>query len=65
MAETRLDVLLPLHRQAAVLAALRQAHPYQEVAYELVKLENQHQDVGAGLVGELPQALPPPSSEST
>ncbi|WP_223649300.1 Nif3-like dinuclear metal center hexameric protein [Hymenobacter psoromatis] len=59
VAETRLDVLLPLHRQAAVLAALRQAHPYEEVAYELVKLENQHQDVGAGLVGELPQALPP------
>ena len=59
VAETRLEVLLPLHRQAAVLAALRQAHPYEEVAYELVKLENQHQDVGAGLVGELPEPLPP------
>ncbi|AMR26051.1 Nif3-like dinuclear metal center hexameric protein [Hymenobacter psoromatis] len=59
VAETRLEVLLPLHRQAAVLAALRQAHPYEEVAYELIKLENQHQEVGAGLVGELPQALPP------
>lgn len=59
VAETRLEVLLPLHRQAAVLAALRQAHPYEEVAYELIKLENQHQDVGAGLVGELPTALPP------
>lgn len=57
--ELRLEVLLPLHRQAAVLAALRQAHPYEEVAYELVKLENEHQDVGAGLVGELPAALPP------
>ena len=59
VAEVKVEVLLPLHRQAAVLAALRQAHPYEEVAYELVKLENQHQDVGAGLVGELPQALPP------
>jgi dinuclear metal center YbgI/SA1388 family protein len=57
--ETKLEVLLPLHRQAAVLAALRQAHPYEEVAYEVVKLENQHQDVGAGMVGELPTALPP------
>ena len=57
--ETRLEVLLPLHRQAAVLRALRQAHPYEEVAYELVKLENTHQDVGAGLVGELPGALAP------
>lgn len=59
VAETRLEVLLPLHRQDAVLAALRQAHPYEEVAYELVKLENQHQDVGAGLVGELPEAISP------
>jgi len=59
VAEMRLEVLLPLHRQAAVLAALRQAHPYEEVAYELVKLENEHQDVGAGMVGELPEALSP------
>ena len=57
--ETRLEVLLPLHRQAAVLAALRQAHPYEEVAYELVKLENTNQDVGAGMVGELPEPMEP------
>ncbi|WP_317172253.1 Nif3-like dinuclear metal center hexameric protein [Hymenobacter sp. BRD67] len=59
VAETKVEVLLPLHRQAAVLAALRQAHPYEEVAYELIKLENEHQDVGAGLVGHLPKALSP------
>ena len=57
--ERRLEVLLPLHRQAAGLAALREAHPYEEVAYELIKLENQHQDVGAGMVGELPAPLAP------
>jgi len=57
--ELRLEVLLPLHRQSAVLQALRNAHPYEEVAYELIKLENTNQDVGAGLVGELPQAMAP------
>ena len=57
--EVRLEVLLPLHRQAAVLRALRTAHPYEEVAYELIKLENVHTEVGAGLVGELPNALAP------
>ena len=56
--ELRLEVLLPLHRQAAVLRALRAAHPYEEVAYELIKLENT-QEVGAGLVGELPAPLAP------
>ena len=57
--ERRLEVLLPLHWQAAVLAALRQAHPYEEVAYELVKLQNENQEVGAGMVGELPEPLEP------
>ena len=56
--ELRLEVLLPLHRQAAVLRALRAAHPYEEVAYELIKLENT-QEVGAGLVGELPAPMAP------
>lgn len=57
--EERVEVLLPLHRQGPALAALRAAHPYEEVAYELVKLENSHPDVGSGLVGELPEALSP------
>ncbi|SHJ24155.1 dinuclear metal center protein, YbgI/SA1388 family [Hymenobacter daecheongensis DSM 21074] len=58
-AEQRLEVLLPLHLHSRVLAALRQAHPYEEVAYELIKLENTHQDVGSGMVGELAEPLPP------
>jgi len=57
--ELRLEVLLPLHRQDAVLRALRTAHPYEEVAYELIKLENAHPEVGAGLVGELVEPLAP------
>ncbi|OGX86467.1 Nif3-like dinuclear metal center hexameric protein [Hymenobacter lapidarius] len=57
--ELRLEVLLPLHRQAAVLQALRAAHPYEEVSYELIKLENTHHEVGSGMMGELPVALAP------
>ncbi|RIY08653.1 Nif3-like dinuclear metal center hexameric protein [Hymenobacter rubripertinctus] len=57
--EDRVEVLLPLHAQRAALAALRAAHPYEEVAYELVKLENSHPEVGAGMVGELPEPLSP------
>lgn len=57
--EQRVEVLLPLHLQRAALRALRQAHPYEEVAYELLKLENEHQGVGAGMVGDLPEHLSP------
>jgi hypothetical protein len=55
--ELRLEVLLPLRLQRSVLQAMRAAHPYEEVAYDLIRLENEHQEVGSGMVGELPEAL--------
>jgi dinuclear metal center YbgI/SA1388 family protein len=55
--EVKIEVLIPKHAQNKVLQALFHAHPYQEVAYELIALENKHQHIGAGLMGNLPQAL--------
>lgn len=52
--EVRVEVVLPEERKASVLQALRKAHPYEEVAYYLSMLENDNQEVGAGLIGELP-----------
>ena len=34
-----------------------QAHPYEEVAYDIVALSNDYNSVGSGLLGELPRAL--------
>lgn len=51
--ETRVEVLFPSFLQSPVLAALRQAHPYEEVAYYLSELSNLNQDVGSGMIGEL------------
>lgn len=56
--EVRLEVLVPLHAKNAVLHALRKAHPYEEIAYYLHLLENENQDIGAGMIGSLPQAMP-------
>jgi dinuclear metal center YbgI/SA1388 family protein len=58
VAENRIEVVFPGHLEGAVLAAMRQAHPYEEVAYYVHLLENANQDVGAGMVGELPGPLP-------
>lgn len=52
-AETRIEVLLPSYLEKTVLAALLSSHPYEEVAYYLQKLENENQEVGAGMIGEL------------
>ncbi len=57
--EVRVEVILPEERKASILQALRKSHPYEEVAYYLSKLENENQEVGAGLIGELPQEEDP------
>ncbi|HLW19882.1 MAG TPA: Nif3-like dinuclear metal center hexameric protein [Cyclobacteriaceae bacterium] len=53
VAETRIEVLFPAHLKNTILKALKEAHPYEEVAYYLQNLENENQEVGSGMVGEL------------
>jgi dinuclear metal center YbgI/SA1388 family protein len=57
--EIRAEVILPAYKQDDVLAALRQSHPYEEVAYYLTPLGNQNQEVGSGMLGETPSAEEP------
>ncbi len=51
--EDRLEVELPTRLAGAVVRALLDAHPYDEVAYDLVPLLDGG-EVGLGVVGELP-----------
>jgi putative NIF3 family GTP cyclohydrolase 1 type 2 len=37
--------------------ALRQSHPYEEVAYELISISNTNWYSGAGLIGNLPRPM--------
>ena len=55
-AELRIEVLYPEHIEKTVLSALKEAHPYEEVAYFLQTLSNAHQEIGSGMIGELPDA---------
>jgi len=56
--ETRISVIFPKHLQKNILKALFTHHPYEEVAYEIHTLENNHQHIGLGMIGELPSAMP-------
>lgn len=55
--EVRLEVILPFDRQRSVLNALFTSHPYEEVAWDLLRLENDHQQVGSGMIGELAEEV--------
>ena len=58
--EDRVEVVFPWQRRQALLEAVQQHHPYEEVAYYLHRLENTCAEVGSGLVGELPAACSAP-----
>jgi len=53
--EIRVEMIFPTYLEQAILTAMKAAHPYEEVAYGIITLDNQHQLVGSGLVGDLPQ----------
>lgn len=57
VAEKRIEVIFPAFLKQSLLAAMRAAHPYEEVAYFVHSLENVNQDVGSGVVGEFPEPL--------
>lgn len=52
--ENRVELIYPKHLQGSIVAALKSAHPYEEVAYYINDLENSNQEIGAGMIGELP-----------
>ncbi|MFN0049066.1 MAG: Nif3-like dinuclear metal center hexameric protein [Cytophagales bacterium] len=57
VAEARIEVIFTIDIEKAVIAAMKKAHPYEEVAYYISKLENENQHVGAGAIGDLPQEM--------
>jgi dinuclear metal center YbgI/SA1388 family protein len=56
--ETRLEVVLPRRRRAAVVRAMRGAHPYEEPAYDVLELAALLGERGLGRVGSLPAPMP-------
>ncbi|UXX79168.1 Nif3-like dinuclear metal center hexameric protein [Reichenbachiella carrageenanivorans] len=51
--ETRIEGIFPSHLKNKIISALKKSHPYEEIAYYLTALDNENQEVGAGMVGEL------------
>jgi dinuclear metal center YbgI/SA1388 family protein len=51
--ETRIEVIFEGFLERKILSALRQVHPYEEVAYYVHVLENENTEVGSGMIGEM------------
>ncbi len=55
--EVRLETILPASKQSAVIKAMKQAHPYEEVAYDVYALDLPGKGLGIGRIGKLPSPM--------
>lgn len=55
--EIRIETILHAPLERAVVQAMLKAHPYEEVAYDLYPLANNHPGIGSGAIGQLPEPM--------
>lgn len=54
--EIKIETIYPAPLESKVIKALIKAHPYEEVAYDIIPLDNKFDRIGSGMVGELEEA---------
>jgi dinuclear metal center YbgI/SA1388 family protein len=55
--EQKIEILFPNYLESKILKTLFQNHPYEEVAYEIITLDNLNQDIGSGMIGDLEKSI--------
>ena len=55
--EVKIEIIFEKHLQSKMMQALYSNHVYEEVAYEIYDLQNSHQNIGLGMIGELKNAM--------
>ncbi len=55
--EVKIESILPESIVKVVVSAMKKAHPYEEVAYDLYPLLNKGEELGIGKIGKLPKEM--------
>ena len=55
--EIKIEIIFPAWLEGGIIKALLSSHPYEEVAYDIIKLENRFSTVGSGVIGDLARPL--------
>ncbi len=55
--EVKVEVIFPAWLQQNILSAMIKVHPYEEVAYDIIALDNVLGSTGSGLTCELPEPV--------
>jgi len=51
--EIKIEVIFPSFLENKIITAMKEAHPYEEVAYDVISLSNSNPQMGSGIIGEL------------
>jgi len=57
--EFKVETVTPSFIANKVVSELKKAHPYEEMAFEIIPLTNKDQGIGAGVIGELENSMNP------
>lgn len=56
--EERIEVVYERHIERKLINKMLEAHPYEEPAYDLYSVRNANSQIGGGVIGTLPEAMP-------
>lgn len=57
VAEQRITMVVSSGSLNHVISAMKNVHPYETVAYDVVQLQQTNEDVGSGMIGELDEPI--------
>src|SRR6185503_699828 len=55
--EIKVEVIFQGWLEGRIIKGLMAAHPYEEVAYDIIRLENRFSSIGSGVIGELKEPM--------
>ncbi|MBL1222835.1 Nif3-like dinuclear metal center hexameric protein [Chryseobacterium sp. L7] len=55
--EDMISVIFEDYKKGRIISALKAAHPYEEVAYQVYQLDNENQHTGLGMYGDFEEAV--------
>ncbi len=57
--EIRIETIYPSYIEEQIIKSMIEAHPYEEVAYDIYPLDNYFDKIGSGMIGQLEKAINP------
>lgn len=55
--EVKIESIFETWNEQRIIDALLKAHPYEEVAYDILSLSNKHKQIGSGIIGEFDEPI--------